>query len=64
MRLLRVLLFIIPALCLGSCATSNDDPNPPITPSERMSLQNECVQIAGNRERERCLENAAFAEKH
>ncbi len=31
-----------------------------MTPSDRMSLQNECAKIADRTEREACLERAAF----
>ena len=62
----RKVYVIALALCLAlsACATSHEDPNPPITHSERMSLQNECVKIADRSERERCLEQAAFRETH
>ena len=55
---------LVVIFALSACATPTDDPHPPITHSERMSLQNECVRIADNSERQRCLDQAAFAEKH
>ncbi len=53
-------LAVIVALALAGCSAPPEDPNPPMTPSDRMSLQNECAKIADRSERDACLERAAF----
>jgi hypothetical protein len=53
-------LAVLAVLALAGCSTPPENPNPPMTPSDRMSLQNECAKIADRSEREACLERAAF----
>lgn len=59
----RLLVTCALSCALAACATGPDEPNPPITQAERASLQNECVQIADNSQRDACLAKAAFAER-
>lgn len=49
-------------LLLAGCQATGDTPNPPMSHSDRMSLQNECAKMADRSEREACLERAAFDE--
>ena len=50
------------AVLIAGCAGTDESPNPPMTPSDRASLQNECAQIADRSERDACIERAAFSE--
>ena len=59
----RRLYVAIALLALAACAAGPDEPNPPITQAQRASLQNECVQIADNSQRDTCLAKSAFAER-
>ena len=50
-------------LLMTGCQTTDQPSNPPMTQSDRMSLQSECAKMADRSEREACLERATFDER-